>query len=191
MYTQEITVNNVEDAKKHGIHVVPQEMQMLRELTVAENIFLGNPPRNKAGLVDWKTMIRRANEEGITVGKTYHFAASDTERTLYIKAPIATATEPVVWSVTHDIVGIDNIMGGQLVVTLYPNPTDGLFYVNVPTAAEGATVSVTTLSGTTLYSTTLSEGLIAIDLRGQLSAGVYLVVVKSDKQASASKLIVK
>ena len=131
------------------------------------------------------------NEEGITVGKTYLFATSDTERTLYIKAPIATATEPVVWSVTHDIAGIDNLMGAQLAVTLYPNPTDGLFYVNVPAAAEGATVSVTTLSGTTLYSTTLAEGLIAIDLRGQLSAGIYLVVVKSDKQASASKLIVR
>lgn len=65
---KEITVNNVEDAKKHGIHVVPQEMQMLRELTVAENIFLGNPPRNKMGLVDWKTMIRRANEVKAMLG---------------------------------------------------------------------------------------------------------------------------
>ena len=65
---KEITVNNVEDAKKYGIHVVPQEMQMLRELTVAENIFLGNPPRNKMGLVDWKTMIRRANEVKAMLG---------------------------------------------------------------------------------------------------------------------------
>ena len=131
------------------------------------------------------------NDEGFTVGKSYLFAASDTERTIYIKAPIATASEPVVWSLTHDVAGIDNLMGAQLAVTLYPNPTDGLFYVNVPTAAEGATVSVTTISGTTLYSSLLDEGLIAIDLRGQLSAGVYLVIVKSDKQVSASKLIVK
>ena len=59
---KEIEVDSVETARKYGIHVVPQEMQMLRELTVAENIFLGNTPRTKAGLVDWKTMFRRANE---------------------------------------------------------------------------------------------------------------------------------
>lgn len=59
---KEITVDSVETARKYGIHVVPQEMQMLRELTVAENIFLGNTPRTKTGLVDWKTMYRRANE---------------------------------------------------------------------------------------------------------------------------------
>ena len=133
------------------------------------------------------------NEEGITIGKSYLFAASDTERTIYIKAPIATATEPVVWSLTHKAEEIDDFIGGQLAVTLYlyPNPTDGLFYVNVPAATEGATVSVTTLSGTQLYSTALTEGLIAIDLRGQLAAGIYLVTVNSDKQASTSKLIVK
>lgn len=133
------------------------------------------------------------NEEGITIGKSYLFAASDTERTIYIKAPIATATEPVVWSLTHKAEEIDDFIGGQLAVTLYlyPNPTDGLFYVNVPVATEGATVSVTTLSGTQLYSTALTEGLIAIDLRGQLAAGIYLVTVNSDKQASTSKLIVK
>ena len=133
------------------------------------------------------------NEEGITIGKSYLFAASDTERTIYIKAPIATATEPVEWSLTHKAEEIDDFIGGQLAVTLYlyPNPTDGLFYVNVPTATEGATVSVTTLSGTQLYSTALTEGLIAIDLRGQLAAGIYLVTVNSDKQASTSKLIVK
>ena len=66
---KEIEVNNVEMAKKYGIHVVPQEMQMLRELNVAENIFLGNPPRNKLGVIDWKTMFRRAHEVKSLLGK--------------------------------------------------------------------------------------------------------------------------
>ena len=66
---KEITVNNVDDAKKHGIHVVPQEMQMARHLTVAENIFLGNAPKNKLGLIDWKTMYRRATEVKNMLGK--------------------------------------------------------------------------------------------------------------------------
>ena len=66
---KEIEVNNVETARKYGIHVVPQEMQMLRELSVAENIFLGNQPRTKAGTIDWKTMYRRANEVKSMLGK--------------------------------------------------------------------------------------------------------------------------
>jgi hypothetical protein len=41
------------------------------------------------------------NDEGVTIGKSYLFAASDAERTLYIKAPIATASEPVIWKVTE------------------------------------------------------------------------------------------
>lgn len=66
---KEIDISNVETAKKYGIHVVPQEMQMLRELSVAENIFLGNPPRTRLGTVDWKTMYRRANEVKGLLGK--------------------------------------------------------------------------------------------------------------------------
>ena len=66
---KEIEVKNVETARKYGIHVVPQEMQMLRELSVAENIFLGNQPRTKAGTIDWKTMYRRANEVKSMLGK--------------------------------------------------------------------------------------------------------------------------
>ena len=56
-----IEVPNVDAAKKYGIHVVPQEMQMLPYLTVAENIFLGNLP-SKGGRVDWKTIYQKANE---------------------------------------------------------------------------------------------------------------------------------
>ena len=64
-----VTINSVDDAKKYGIHVVPQEMQMLRELSVAENIFLGELPRKKSGLIDWKTTYRRAEEVKGMLGK--------------------------------------------------------------------------------------------------------------------------
>ena len=66
---KEIEINNVETARKYGIHVVPQEMQMLRELSVAENIFLGNPPRTKLGTIDWKTMYQQANEVKRLLGR--------------------------------------------------------------------------------------------------------------------------
>ncbi len=66
---QPITVNNVADAKKHGIYVVPQEMQVLWNLSVAENIFMSDIPVNKFGQVDWKTMYRRADEIKAKLGK--------------------------------------------------------------------------------------------------------------------------
>lgn len=66
---KEIQISNVETAKKYGIHVVPQEMQMLRELSVAENIFLGDLPRTKTGFIDWKSMYHRANEIKKKIGK--------------------------------------------------------------------------------------------------------------------------
>ncbi len=66
---QPITVNNVADAKKHGIYVVPQEMQVLWNLSVAENIFMSDIPVNRFGQVDWKTMYRRAEEIKAKLGK--------------------------------------------------------------------------------------------------------------------------
>lgn len=50
------------DAKAKGISVVHQELKLSEPLTVTENIFLGNLLKTRAGLVDWKTMHRRAQE---------------------------------------------------------------------------------------------------------------------------------
>ncbi len=59
---KKVEINNIADAREHGIYVVPQEMQMDSDLTVAENVFIGNYPTTKLGLIDWKTMYARANE---------------------------------------------------------------------------------------------------------------------------------
>lgn len=57
-----VTVSNVADAQKLGVYVVPQEMQMLRDMSVAENIFLGKYPRNRFGLIDWRQMYALAEQ---------------------------------------------------------------------------------------------------------------------------------
>jgi ABC-type sugar transport system ATPase subunit len=51
-----VEISNVPEARKFGIHVVPQEIQIVRELSVAENIFLGRYPKTKVGTLDWKKM---------------------------------------------------------------------------------------------------------------------------------------
>lgn len=43
-------------SKKLGIHCIYQELNVANYLTVAENVFLGNQPINKLGLIDWKKM---------------------------------------------------------------------------------------------------------------------------------------
>ena len=48
------------DAKDAGIHVIYQELMLFPELSVAENIFLGEAPRTRLGLIDYKTMYARA-----------------------------------------------------------------------------------------------------------------------------------
>jgi D-xylose transport system ATP-binding protein len=54
--------DSVADAAKAGIAVIYQELALVDELTVAENIFLGREPRQKAGFIDWLRIKREARE---------------------------------------------------------------------------------------------------------------------------------
>ncbi|MGO4336045.1 sugar ABC transporter ATP-binding protein [Labrys sp. KB_33_2] len=47
-------------ARRHGIATVYQELLLFPELTVAENIFLGNAPRRNWGGLDWSAMRLKA-----------------------------------------------------------------------------------------------------------------------------------
>ncbi len=49
--------------KKLGVALIPQKLQMLSNLTVAENLFINNWPQNKyIGLISWKKMVDQAKE---------------------------------------------------------------------------------------------------------------------------------
>jgi len=48
------------DAKAAGLGVIYQELSVIRQLTVAENIFLGVQPVAATGVVKWGTMYREA-----------------------------------------------------------------------------------------------------------------------------------
>lgn len=64
-----VNITNVNEAQSHGIYVVPQEVQVQPNLTVAENIFLGKLPTTKQGLVDWKKTYRIAEEVKARLGE--------------------------------------------------------------------------------------------------------------------------
>jgi len=58
---QEIQFSGPSDAQKKGISMIYQEFNLVPEMTVAENIFLGcEPEKSKLGFIDWKAMRTRA-----------------------------------------------------------------------------------------------------------------------------------
>lgn len=59
---REVAIRTAEDAKRLGIRLIPQEFNLVPDLNVYENVFLGNELRNRAGLLDRRAMRRRAAE---------------------------------------------------------------------------------------------------------------------------------
>src|ERR1700744_2442152 len=50
---EEVRFRSPREARRHGVATVYQELLLFPELTVAENIFLGNAPRRGWGGLDW------------------------------------------------------------------------------------------------------------------------------------------
>jgi ribose transport system ATP-binding protein len=48
------------DAQQQGIAIIHQELNLIRELSIAENIFLGREPVTRAGNLDWKRLNAEA-----------------------------------------------------------------------------------------------------------------------------------
>ena len=58
---QSIKYNSPNEAVKHGISTVYQEINLIPMLSVAENIFLGRQPvKNRFSGIDWKQLTNRA-----------------------------------------------------------------------------------------------------------------------------------
>ena len=59
---EEVNFNSTRDAAAKGIATVYQELLLFPELSVAENVFLGNYPRTSAGTIDWKTVREKTRD---------------------------------------------------------------------------------------------------------------------------------
>ena len=58
----EVAFKSPLEAQDAGIATIYQELLLFPELTVAENIFMGHPPRTRFGAIDWTTMRARAQD---------------------------------------------------------------------------------------------------------------------------------
>ena len=66
-YSGQILYNNKEckfqkihDSENLGIVIIHQELALIPELTIAENMFLGNERKNKFGIIDWNETFHQA-----------------------------------------------------------------------------------------------------------------------------------
>ena len=57
---QPLALASPSDAQHRGIATIHQELNLIPELTIAENIFLGREPRTAAGLLDVRRMERES-----------------------------------------------------------------------------------------------------------------------------------
>jgi len=67
--------HNISDAQKAGIAVIYQELALIREMTIAENIFLGSEPKRRF-LIDWNLLYSKARKLMQQFGLTLDPAAS-------------------------------------------------------------------------------------------------------------------
>ena len=59
---------NIHDSEKLGIVIIHQELALIPELTIAENMFLGNERANKIGVIDWTKTHKQATDNLKKVG---------------------------------------------------------------------------------------------------------------------------
>lgn len=59
---KEIVSRSVDEQRKRGVGIIFQELNLLDNLTVAENMFLGRQPTGKMGNIDWKQMNQEARK---------------------------------------------------------------------------------------------------------------------------------
>lgn len=59
---KQVTVGGVNHARELGLSIIHQELNMVPDLTVAQNLFLGRPSSAKYGVIDDASLNRRAGE---------------------------------------------------------------------------------------------------------------------------------
>lgn len=62
MSGQPVTISSPKSAEDLGISIIHQELNLIPQLTVAENIFMGRQLQSNAIHLDWNRMIRKAQE---------------------------------------------------------------------------------------------------------------------------------
>ena len=115
----ETEVGSPSDAIALGIGMIPQDLQLVPGMTVAENVLLGaEPTRGRTPFVDWRAMERRAAAALGQVGETLDLAAPvgtlsvarrqivEIARAISRRVRILALDEPTAALSSHEIAGL-------------------------------------------------------------------------------------
>lgn len=59
---EKIDFKEPKESQEKGIAIIHQELNLVNQLTIGENIFLGREPKNRFGKIDWKTLYGEAKK---------------------------------------------------------------------------------------------------------------------------------
>ena len=65
-----VLIRNTREALNMGIAIIHQELNLLPNLSIAENIFLGREPVNRLGKIQWSKLFKAAKENMDRLGIT-------------------------------------------------------------------------------------------------------------------------
>jgi ribose transport system ATP-binding protein len=65
---EKVEFSNTRESQDKGIAIIHQELNLIEDLSIGENIFLGREPKNKLGLIDWKKLYKEASQLMISLG---------------------------------------------------------------------------------------------------------------------------
>ncbi|NRD75554.1 ribose ABC transporter ATP-binding protein RbsA [Shewanella sp. VB17] len=61
LHGQPVTFTGPRQSQAAGISIIHQELNLINDLSIAENIFLGREPKKRLGLIDWSKMFEDAD----------------------------------------------------------------------------------------------------------------------------------
>ena len=159
------TFNSVRDSEGAGIAVIYQELSLVKELSVAENIFLGREPR-RFGVISWEELYGRAQQlldrlhleidpatpvENLGIGQQQLVeiakALSQQARIVVLDEPTAALTDAEV----ETLFGILNDLRAQGAGMIYiSHKLDEVFRLSdrITVLRDGQTIDTTTTSET-------------------------------------------
>ena len=122
----------------------------------------------------------------ITFSSGFHFAANSSSD--HFKAKIITVVTTKS-AISDESISMEpeNQEGEEL--GMYPNPTDGMLYIELLDINSPVTLNIVDLSGKTVFSEMISDIQTQVDL-SEFGSGVYIINIQSEELNETRKITV-
>jgi len=118
---RQVVIDNPITAQRLGIGIVPQELNLVPQLSVAENILLGMVPKKRFGLIDWNRMQQDAAAILETVGEVIDLKRKTAE--------LSVAQQQIIQIARAMAFGARVLIYDEPTASLTQKETEGLFKI--------------------------------------------------------------